>query len=348
MKRKSNIQDVAQLARVSTASVSYVLNGIGKVSAETRQRILDAVRELDYQPDLMAKGLSSGNSKLIGVTLPITEAGDNADALFEHNPFFSEFLSAIIKVFSNEEYDIVIRGVQEGGEYREWVRRRNPDGLIMLGAYPKSLYQHLKKQGIPVVMTDIYSDEHAKDFHLIRIDDEYGGYLAARHLIDLGHRRIAFAAGNIQRSPVNFYRRQGYIKALSESGIAFEEGLCFDRPVTYQAGYELGRELVENQRGITAIFAAADIMAIGIMKAFLESGKRIPEDLSVIGFDDIHLSRYTTPGLTTVKQDILMKGRLCAQMVLADLKNKQQNKGTIILRPELTIRQSTAPISTKE
>lgn len=347
MKKKANIQDVAERAGVSVASVSYVINGVDKVSEETRRRILSAIEELHYKPSFIAQGLSSGKLKLIGVTLPITESEDIPGDLLENNPFFGEFLSGLENAVYKNDYDILVSGVSVHSQYKDWIQRRGLDGIVMLGAYPKSFLEELKDLNIPVVLTDVY-DESASFFHCVRVDDELGGYIATRHLIRLGHRSIAFAAGSIRNSYVNYHRFGGYLRALREAGITPDESLVFEDHVTFDGGYRVGRERLLRQERATAVFAAADIMAIGIIKAMQENGKKVPDDLSVVGFDDIQFGRYMVPELTTVRQDIVLKGQVSAQMIIDDLNAKTRSRTSMVLRPELVIRGSTAPAHADE
>ena len=343
MEKRATIRDVAKLAGVSAASVSYVLNGIDKITPETKERILKAVNELGYQPSLTARCLSKGDSKLIGISLPITEKGDIPGVLLENNPFFGEFISGIESTTREKGYDILISGVDTNEQYKDWIQRRRLDGIIMLGVYPKSIFEEIRGLNIPIVLTDAY-EEYASDFHRVMVEDETGGYLAANHLIKLGHKKIAFAVGSVLKSFVNYHRYEGYKKALKEAGIELQTNLLFEDHVTFNGGYRIGRQMLKNGCDATAVFAAADIMAIGIMKAFAEAGKKIPEQLSIIGFDDIKFGQYTTPGLTTMSQDIIMKGRVSAEMIVNDLEQGKRTSGSVTLTPKLVARGSTAAI----
>lgn len=340
MSRKTTIKDVAKYAGVSVASVSYVLNDIDKVTAETKDRILKAIADLDYKPSLTARCLSKGDSKLIGVSLPITEKGDIPGVLLENNPFFGEFISGIEYTTRKKGYDILISGVDTNEQYKDWIQRRRLDGIIMLGVYPRSIFEEINKLEIPIVLTDAY-ETYAAEFHRVMVEDELGGYLATKHLLERGHKNIAFIAGSIKNSFTNLYRFEGYKKALKEARIKFNKDFVLEDHVTFNGGYRTGKRLLEGESKVTAVFAAADIMAIGIMKSYIENGKSIPKDLSVIGFDDIKFGQYTTPSLTTMKQDIIMKGRVSAEMIMEDLENNRRTNHSIVLKPELVVRGST-------
>lgn len=340
---KITIRDVAKHAGVSVASVSYVLNDIDKITPETKKKILNSIKELDYKPSITARCLSNGESKLIGIGLPITEKGDIPGDLLENNPFFSEFISGIEYTTRNKGYDILISGLDSNVQYKEWIQRRKLDGLIILGVYPRSIFEEIKNLDIPIVLTDAY-EQYASDFHRVMVNDELGGYMAAKHLIDLGHTKIAFASGSVKHSFVNQYRFEGYKRALKEAGIKLEKDMIFEDHVTYDGGYSIGQRMQQSKCNATAVFMSADIMAIGLMKSYIENNKKIPNDLSVIGFDNIKFAQYTIPGLTTVKQDIFMKGKASAEMILNDLFNGQRTNYSVLLQPELVIRGSTCAV----
>ena len=343
MNKKITIRDVAKYAGVSVASVSYALNGKDKLSQETKQRILDAIDELDYKPSLTARCLSNGDSKLIGVTLPITEKGDIPGGLL-NNPFFSEFISGVEYVIRKEGYDILFSGVETDKQYKDWIQRRRLVGIIMLGIYPPSILKEIRDLDIPIALTDAYED-YTKDFNRVVVEDKLGGYLATKYLIDMGHTEIAFVTGGLKKSPLNYQRYLGYVQALEEAGLEGKKEYIFEEYVSYDGGYKAGNELIKRQTKATAIFVIGDIMAIGLMKALRENNKDIPEDYSVIGFDDIKFANYVTPSLTTMRQDIVKKGMLCAKMVLEALEKKSNDRKTVVLKPELIIRDSVKKIN---
>lgn len=339
VEKKITIRDVARHAGVSVASVSYTLNGVDKVSPETKERILKTIEELNYKPSLIAQSLSNGASKLIGVSLPITEKGDIPGILLENNPFFGEFISGIESVTRNAGYDMLISGVNTDDQYTDWIKRRKLDGIIMLGTYPRSIFEEIKSIDVPIVLTDTY-EEYASDFHRVMVEDEEGGYLAVKHLLELGHTRIGYVTGSINNSLVNYKRYLGYKRALEEAGITPEKEWFFEEHVTFNGGHRIGREILE-KKNVTAVFVAADIMAIGVIKYYLENGKSIPGDLSVVGFDDIKFGQYMMPGLTTIRQDIIMKGHVAAEMIMKDIKAGRRSNESIVLHPTLVLRDST-------
>lgn len=346
MEKKATIRDVARHAGVSVASVSYALNGVDKITPETKARIMKSIEELDYRPNMTARCLSNGDSRLIGVTLPITEAGDVPGVLLD-NPFFGEFISGIEYTIRNKGYDILLSGVETNEQYKNWIQQRKLDGIIMLGVYPKSIFEEITNIGVPVVLTDSY-EEYTKDFHKVLIEDELGAYMAVKYLISQGHKEIAIATGNIRNSHINMLRYQGYQRALTEAGLPVREELFYESHVSLDGGYQIGKKVLSSERKATAIFAVADVMAIGFMKSFQEGGNKIPEDFSVVGFDGIKFGQYMTPILTTIKQDSIRKGMAAAELLLADLSKGTRGNETVVLKPELFIGGSVRSLTARK
>lgn len=342
MKRQATIRDVAKRAGVSAASVSYVLNDVNKVAPETKSRILAAMEELEYHPSHTARCLSTGESKLIGVSLPITEIGDDPGALLGHNPFFAEFIAGIESTVCAEGYDLLLCGVNSDEQYRDWIKSRKLDGLVMLGVYHRDIYEEVRQMDIPVVLADTY-EEYASGFSRVMTDDRHAGYLAARHLIGLGHRRIAFVSGCVSKSLVNLRRCEGYRQALAEAGIAAEPGWLIEEHVSMEGGCRAAEQMLRTGRTATAACVMADIMAVGFIRKMSESGVKIPGDFSVVGFDNIEISGFLTPGLTTVDQDISLKGRTAAELILRSLGKRAEKSACATIPVRLLARGTTAP-----
>jgi Transcriptional regulators len=340
MKRKVTIKDVAKYAGVSVATVSNVINNINKASDETREMVLKSIKETGYQPDFAARCLANGKSNLIGVMLPITEKGDEPYLLLKDNPFFSEFLSGIDFISRKRGYDFLIAGIESGQKCKEWIVKRNLDGIIILGFLPRSFFDEIEELNLPVVLIDAY-EEFATRFHRIMAEDNKGGYIATKHLISLGHRNIAFATGSIKQSPVNRERFEGYKKALQEAGIVLDPNLIFENHVTYEGGYQIGKNIIESNLKITAVTAVADIVAFGLINVFRDHGKVVPDDYSIVGFDDIRLCEYVAPRLTTIRQNIFKKGIAAVEAIIGDIELPSGPSETKILSVELVQREST-------
>lgn len=337
---KITIRDVAKHAGVSVATVSNVLNNINKASEETRQAVLQTIKELDYQPNLTARSLSTKKSNLIGVMIPLVER-----LSISTNPFYSEFVSGVEYSARQKGYDVLLTGLTKDQSCKEWVNKRNLDTIIFLGICNQPLLEELKSLHVPVVLTDTFVDSNL--FYKIEIDDEYGGYIATKHLIELGHRHIAMIVPEVRYSGVNLMRFKGYKKALAEANIPLNEKLIFSEGIetSWQGGYKLGEQILNSEEEITAVFAVADILAFGLMKYLKQMDKKIPEDYSIVGFDDLEFCNYASPGLTTVRQDIFSKGVAATEAAIGIIEEKDNNKCTKTVLPlELIIRESTKKI----
>ncbi|RNB90422.1 LacI family transcriptional regulator [Brevibacillus fluminis] len=339
MKQKITIRDVAKLAGVSSATVSYVVNGINKVSEETKEKVFEAIKQLDYQPDFTAISLSKRKSNMLGVMMPFV---DNSLApMFRENYYYTEMIGGMESIARKNKYDLLISGVRDPQDCKSWVTKRNLDGLIFLGLFPEALYEELKSLDIPIVLIDNY-EEFGKSYHNIRIDDELGGYLAGKHLIERGHRAISFIGHDLANFPVDWNRSNGLKKAVTEAKLSTDAITFFEgKGSSFEIGYEMGTKLLELGDKSTAIFASSDILAMGIIKALQERGKEIPHDYSIVGFDDLAINMISRPGLTTIRQDVFNKGVVSAQTIIDAIEQKISDPVHVTLSIELVEREST-------
>ncbi|MFD0670720.1 LacI family DNA-binding transcriptional regulator [Cohnella sp. GCM10027633] len=317
--KKVTIKDVAQSAGVSIAAVSYVLNGKDhKVSQDTVAKIHESIKDLNFIPNISARGLVKNTSELIGVIIPQTE--DHTQLVFE-NPFYSEMISAIEGAVRQYGYHIILAGVDKGKTYLDISISRNLDGAIIMGVYPERLYEECKKADIPIVLIDSYI--HDSGFANVGIDDEYGGYLATRYLIEKGHRNIALVTGTIRRDGVVEKRFLGYKRALQEAGLFYNPDYVFENSVSYVHGHNAGAVIANDHPEITAVFGTADLVAFGVIRGVKEAGKDVPEHISVVGFDDISMASMFFPPLTTINQQISRKGETAALMLIDQIRSRQ-------------------------
>ncbi len=344
--RKPNIALIAKLAGVSTATVSYVINDKDKVSEKTKARIIEIMSELDYIPSLNARSLSNGKTRLIGVTLPLIAPSDTTGSLLETNPFFAEYLGEIHKVISSYDYDILLSGIQVKGKYKNWIKSRGLDGIILLGTYPPDIYEEVKELNIPAVLTDVY-EFYTKDFHSINTDDAEGSYFATKHLIELGHKQIGFVGGSIKKSPIHNNRYLGYGKAMLEAGLTINNDCVFETLTTFEGGVKFASKVIQEKLPFTALVVDADIVALGVMKTFQDAGFKIPDQLSIVGFDDIQASSFTSPGLTTIRQFISKKGEMAATLIMKDILANTRTTETKMVQSKLIIRGSTKKLEPK-
>lgn len=342
MEKRTTIHDIAKITGVSVATVSNVINGINKVSDKTKRKVMNAMIEMDYQPNLVARSLSNKKSEMIGVFFPLTEIGDNTSNLLRDNPFYAEFISGVEYKAAELEYDVLMKGVRPGQSCREWIMKRNLDGAIFIGNYTIIISNDSKQLGSQLVLIDAY-DEGTTIHHSIGNDDLNGGILATKHLLELGHRNIAFAASNVMVDGIMYRRFLGYKSAMTEYGIFKIDSFIYQDSISFDGGYRIGLRLLQNLDKVSAVFAAADVVALGIMKAFHDNGKNIPENLSIIGFDNSSICRFSYPLLTSVDQQIYQKGVAAVEAIHESIQNKDLPPKRVVLPVDLIVRQSTAP-----
>ena len=330
---KVSIYDIAKYLGLSPATVSYVINGVDKVSEATKQKVLKAIDELGYVPNYTARTLSTGKSHLIGILLPL----DDASIAFLQNPFYVEFIGGFEKGMLGYNYDLVIGVTKTKEDLKEWVLRRDLDGLVIIGSCPQIIYPEIKKLDIPIVLIDDYNEE-ANAFNNISSNDEQGMYLATRYLINSGHKAIGFI-GKPESYPVDKRRFDGYKKAMEEDKLPIKDEYIYHINATFNDGYAIGDSII-NDKLVSAIVCSADILAVGIMKKIKELGYDVPKDLSIMGYDDISYANFIYPGLSTIRQDISEKGLRAAEILIDKLENDRKGKVAINIEPELIIRES--------
>lgn len=337
MEKKVSIYDIAKYLSISPASVSYVINGIDKVSSETKKRVLQAIDELGYVRDNIARTLSTGKSQLIGLFLPTKEIAQ----AFRENPFYSEYLGGIQEGISSFDYDVIISGEERSEHFIPWAKSRGLDGVIVLGKFPKSMVDDIRNLNIPVVLSDVY-EEYVSGISGVRINDFKGMYEATKYLIDNGHKKIGFV-GSRYLSQVDNKRFEGYIAALKEADLEINEQFYYDTLSTFEKGANIALEILA-RNNVTAVVCCSDALAIGIIKKYHEVGKEIPDDLSIIGFDDIRDAQYVNPTLTTLHQDISLKGIRASQIIIDKINNKNDAATIEVIEPKLVIRNSVKNI----
>ncbi len=336
---RSTQADVARLAGVSQAMVSYVVNGNlqVKIPEETRQRIIEAMEKLSYIPNATARGLRSGKTRTIGLVVP-----DNS------NPFFAEFAHIIENTGFTSGYSLILCNsdydTEKEAGYVDVLLAKQVDGVIFISTGAKGQIQtKLNESQVPhVIVGGEISGSHADS---VRIDYRQGGYLATRHLLELGHRKVACITGPDQFSSSS-ERIDGYTAALGEAGIPVDQQFII--PGDYRIhGGEVGlAHLLTLRPRPTAAFVCNDLMAIGVIQAARRLGVRIPEEFSVVGFDDIPLAQAMYPALTTIAQPIDEIARTAMSILLKQIQEnpgipKEKKTEKILLQPFLVIREST-------
>lgn len=333
------IKDIAQIVNVSCTTVSNVINGkTGRVSEETIARINEVIEELGYVPNMSARSLVSNSSKVIGF---INHSVIRKDAPFMEDPFHSAFINAIEATLREHGYYLMVRTTETAQDLKTFLLNWNVDGLFFIGIFEDDFLSVLKTFPIPVVLIDSYGT--SPDLCNIGLEDFKGSYLAARHLIENGHRKIAFASPTIHSKGVVFERFSGYKKALAESDIPFNRDYVYQTEMDIESSIAVGKEIAA-QDAVTGIVCTADILAAGIMAGIKTQGKRIPEDISIVGFDDLAISRLTSPALSTIHQDAHLKGTLAVDYMLEQLEDKRPPRPNIILPVYLIERDSVRKI----
>ncbi|MFQ6058415.1 MAG: LacI family DNA-binding transcriptional regulator [Anaerolineae bacterium] len=329
--------DVARRAGVSAATVSYVINdGPRPVSPETRAKVLRAIEELGYRPSAVARSLRLQRTSTIGLLVPDTS-----------NSYFAELAQGIEQVAFSNGYTVILCHTcydpQKELEYVDVLYSKRVDGVIFIPA-TSSLdpIQQLMDRKVPVVVVDrLVSGTRTRS---VVVDNFRGGYEATAHLINLGHKRIGCIIRPIYLAH-SMDRVRGYKAALRDHGLPVDESCIVKGGFRYADGDRAMQALLALDPPPTAVFAYNDIMAIGAMRAIHTAGLRVPQDVSVVGFDDIDEASYTNPPLTTVAQPKLEMGRKGAELLIEMMQNADSpSDATLTLDVHLVVRQSTGPV----
>jgi LacI family transcriptional regulator len=308
--RAPRIRDVAARAGVGVGTVSRVLNDAPGVADATRERVRAVMQELGYRPSSTARNLSLGRTQTLGVIAP-----------FFTSASVVERLRGVDDVVGDSAYDLTLFNIetreQRRAAMRQFARRERVDGVILVSLpLTAAELRGLEREGLPAVLLDGVSSV----LPCVAIDDVEGGAIAARHLLDAGHRELAFI-GDVKDRAFGFTsserRLEGFRSALHDAGVALAARHVKRGPFGRESAGRLARQLLSLRRRPTAVFAASDVQAFGVLDAAARAGLAVPEDLSVIGFDDIELAAAI--GLTTVRQPLRESGRIAAQLLLRAL-----------------------------
>lgn len=325
------IREVAQHAQVSVTTVSHVINGTRFVSEEAKARVQAAIAALHYVPSAVARSLKSSRTHTVGMMIP-----NNS------NPYFAEIIRGIEDTCFAAGFNVILCNSDDDphkqAAYVRVLSEKQVDGLIVLssGGDPE-LLDTLRGAPMPQVVVDREIDDLAAD--LVEVDHEGGARLAVEHLVSLGHVRIACIAGPLALSPAR-QRVQGWRSALQAAGLACDDALVADGAFTAAGGFAAMRALLAHRP--SAVFASNDLMAIGALCAAAEAGLRVPQDVSMIGFDDIALAAYSNPPLTTIAQPKHQTGELAAQLLMQRIAQPGRPLRREILHPSLVLRRSAA------
>jgi LacI family transcriptional regulator len=329
------VKDVAERSGVSVSTVSHVINGTRFVSEELKIKVREAMDQLEYKPNLIARSLRTKRSNVLGLII--------ADIT---NPYYSEMAWNIEYLGHLQNYTVMLCN-SEGDPIKEefYINRlleMRADGIIIISS---KIHQEKLEEMVGKDLPVILIDKHGVGIHMdmISIDEFEGGRLATEHLISLGHKRIACING-VSENYMNIHRLRGYQAAMGKAGLELDECLMISSDFDVVAGFRNGNSLLEMENPPTAIFATGDLIAFGVIQAAYQKGLSVPKELSVVGFDDVYLSKYYVPPLTTIKQPIYEISEAAVNCFFERMENSQKTGRTINFNVHLEIRESTAPV----
>jgi len=331
-----NLEDVAKEAGVSRSTVSRVLNNERYVSAKTRTRVMEIVERLNFSPNHAARTLVTQRSQIIGVVIP-----NFTKIFFGDNSYFPMLLEGVTETANTLEYSILL-SVSQRDEDREHfsqriIRNRITDGFVIASiTHDDPLFEQLIANIPRFVMVE-RPLRYADKISYVTSDNVHGGFIATEHFIKLGRRRVAHITGHLNISD-GLDRLEGYKQALQAADIPYDPALVYNGAFSYQSGYEGAQALLPHKPD--AIFTASDTIALGAIRAINEAGLRVPEDVGVIGFDDLVEVAKSNPPLTTVRQLVQEKGAIAASMLVDMINDKFTEPQRVSLPTELVIRQS--------
>lgn len=327
----ATIKDVAKMAGVSTTTVSHVINKTRFVAQETESLVLQAIKDLNYSPSAVARSLKVNTTKSIGMIVTTSEA-----------PYFAEIIHAVEEHCYRQGYSLFLCNTQNNAEkiknHLEMLAKKRVDGiLVMCSEYlPDSLNLLHSFENIPMVVMDWGPNVHTD----IILDNSFdGGYLATKYLIENGHKYIGIIAGELTKTTAKT-RYEGFIHAMKEAGLTVNPNWVMEGFFEPEDGYECMNKILSQDNLPTAVFCCNDVMALGAISAIGEKGLRVPEDISIIGYDNIHASRFYSPPLTTVHQSKSRLGVQAVNLLFERINHKSDQKEKIEIHPELVVRKS--------
>lgn len=335
----ATIKDVAKMAGVSTTTVSHVINKTRFVAKETEEAVMQAIKSLKYSPSAVARSLKVNTTKSIGMIVTTSES-----------PYFAEIIHAVEDHCYRQGYSLFLCNTQNDPEkiknHVEMLAKKRVDGLlVMCSEYTQHSLDVLSGfSSVPMVVMDWGPNV---DTDIIEDNSFTGGYIATKHLIDCGHKAIGLIAGELDKTTAKT-RYEGFVKAMNEANLPIYENWIMEGFFEPEDGYECMNKILSQNSLPTAVFCCNDVMALGAISAITEKGLRVPDDISIIGYDNIHSSRFYAPPLTTIHQS---KSRLGAQAVnllferIANKDNENHEKHRIAIHPELVLRKSVRTLA---
>lgn len=334
----ATIRDVARLAGVSISTVSHLLNGTARVSPGTRDKILKAMKQLNYYPDSRARKLAKGKANTVAVVFLPNPGRSLAD------PIYLDFISSIGDEINAGGYNVLLYNPRSYDDQMQKVielsRGKEVDGILLVGnTDPDPCIEYLLEHRFPFVVIG-----RAPEAHWIYSDNLGGARQATQHLINLGHERICCIAGLLAMVG-GHDRLQGYLQAMEDAKIDVKEAWIRSGDFTERGGYQAMQELLATG-DFTAVYCAGDVMASGALRAIRERGLRVPEDIALVSFDNFSMAAYLNPPLTTVRQDTQGLGSKAARLLLEEISEPKEKPVQIMLPTELIVRKSCGMLLT--
>lgn len=331
-----NLEDIAKKAGVSRSTVSRVINNDPKVSEETRRRVLQVIDQEHFTPNQAARALVTRRSEIIGVIIPTVE-----NIFFTDNNYFPMLLAGLGSATRHADYAMLLWLGEVSFDDEKLIRKisgnRLVDGLV-IASLPSDhpLFRHLNEIRTPFIMVE-KPIHGAELINYVTVDNVESGRRATQHLISLGRRRIAHITGHLNISDAQD-RLVGYKQALTEAGLPIDPNLIYEGFFSIKAGYAGMKRLLQFRPD--ALFAAGDTIAVGALQAMREAGARCPDDVAIVGFDDIDVATQAVPRLTTMRQPVQQKGETAARVLIDLLEGRLEGPQHILLPTELVIRES--------
>ncbi len=337
--KKASIKDIARQSGVAISTVSHVINSTKFVADVTREKVMKAINELNYRPNLIARGLRTKSTRTIGILLPDIS-----------QPFFAQVLKGIEAVARLRNYTLIMGctfyDIEDEKRQLNSMLDQNTDGIIFFCGY--DMYEHIKKvhdSNVPVVVLD--REIKQKDIPSVLIDNAKAMESAVQYLYDLGHRKIGFITFPFENQTTIRKRYEGYCAALKKNGIKYDPDIVIIddqmRLAELKGTYEVLLQKIKQKIIPTAIITLSDFLALGAIKALKEEGFNVPGDISVVGFNDEVICAFSDPPLTTVKQPKKLMGETAANLLIDIIEKKEIVNKNIILDTEIIVRGTTAP-----
>jgi LacI family transcriptional regulator len=341
-------KDIAKLAGVSRSTVSRVVNNYSNVSVEAKEKVTKIIEKYGYVPHGPARTLAGKHNTIIGVFITNVNLGNEKFSVF-HNAYYSPFTAAIIDCADELGYNALVSITNNNSDFkkiRDLFYNRTLSGGIFIGAYNdlQEIY-NLIESGYKLVIIDQDQEHRTKvkeNYIIVNSNNIEGARTATRHLIEYGHSEIAHICGDTKKLS-GTKRLDGYKKEMNEAGLIVRKDYIVDGDFTENSGYECAKKLLTGKKknNITGIFSSNDSMAIGAMKAIMEMGLKIPDDISIVGYDDIRIASYTSPSLTTIKSSILEMASIATKNLVNFIENGITFTECHTISTELVIREST-------